>query len=168
MEQSTFLEKKKSKTSRENSNSRPFSRSGKVKLLAKSRTVDISRKVEKWNCRTAAPENDRSHMLFAIQQPTLPIARQLAIYILWFHIGLYIVVAPILILVNLVTLFVPPWYDAFFFTTRFFFFVRSNPERANSTRRSFITISCWAIVVFFHALVTLVIITIIKLSWWNE
>ena len=101
-------------------------------------------------------------MLFAIQQPTLPIARQLAIYILWFHIGLYIVVAPILILVNLVTLFVPPWYDAFFFTTRFFFFVRSNPERANSTRRSFITISCWAIVVFFHALVTLVIITIIK------
>ena len=49
-------------------------------------------------------------MLFAIQQPTLPIARQLAIYILWFHIGLYIVVAPILILVNLVTLFVPPWY----------------------------------------------------------
>ena len=49
-------------------------------------------------------------MLFAIQKPTLPIARQLAIYILWFHIGLYIVVSPILIVVNLCTLFVPPWY----------------------------------------------------------
>ena len=46
---------------------------------------------------------------------------------------------------------------------RFDDFFHNTLERPrNFPHRSFITISCWAVVVFFHALVTLVIITIIK------
>ena len=42
------------------------------------------------------------------------------------------------------------------------FFHNTLERPRNFPHRSFITISCWAVVVFFHALVTLVIITIIK------